>query len=121
MKRISLLCGFLTVVAGVCLVTAQESTRPANAKRAPNSPAAPANAAPTRIAATVGQKAVSEPGPIEELAARMASAFNQGDAKAFAAAFTAEGEYTDERGTSFYGRQAIEAEFAALFAAHKGT
>ena len=47
-------------------------------------------------------------------------AFNHGDATAFAAAFTADGEYIDEHGVAFHGRHAIEAEFASLFAVHQG-
>jgi uncharacterized protein (TIGR02246 family) len=46
------------------------------------------------------------------------AAFNKGDAKAVAALWTPDGSETDEQGTTFKGRQAIEAEYAKLFKAH---
>src|SRR5689334_21510139 len=45
------------------------------------------------------------------------SAFNKGDAKAVAALWTPDGSETDEQGTTFKGRQAIEGEYANLFKA----
>jgi uncharacterized protein (TIGR02246 family) len=45
------------------------------------------------------------------------AAFNKGDAKAVAALWTPDGSETDEQGTTFKGRQAIEAEYAKLFKA----
>ena len=47
-------------------------------------------------------------------------AFNAGDAKAVVADWTADGQYTDEDGNVFRGRDAIEKEYARLFAAHSG-
>jgi uncharacterized protein (TIGR02246 family) len=47
------------------------------------------------------------------------AAFNKGDAKAVAALWTPDGSETDEQGTTFKGRQAIEAEYAKLFKAHR--
>ncbi len=47
-------------------------------------------------------------------------AFNAGDAKAVVADWTADGQYTDEDGNVFRGRDAIEKEYARLFAAHPG-
>ena len=117
MKKFFLLGGFLATVAGVCLVTAEEKSRPKN-----NTPsAAPENATPPRLASTAGHRDFSDGGPVQELGARIVKAFNHRDAAAFAAAFTADGEYTDENGAAFHGRHAIEAEFTALFAAHADT
>ena len=45
-------------------------------------------------------------------------AFNKGDAKAIAALWTGDCEYTDETGRSIQGRDAIEKEYAAFFAEH---
>jgi uncharacterized protein (TIGR02246 family) len=45
-------------------------------------------------------------------------AFNAGDAKAAAASWVEDGEYTDPDGTTHRGRAAIEAELAAFFKAH---
>jgi uncharacterized protein (TIGR02246 family) len=69
---------------------------------------------------------VSNPGhaadakAIRESAAAYAKAFNAGDAKALAAHWTADGDLTDAEGRQYRGRQAIEKEFAAYFAAKPG-
>jgi uncharacterized protein (TIGR02246 family) len=55
--------------------------------------------------------------PIRATANDFVSAFNKGDAKAVAALWTATGTETDEQGTTFKGRQAIEEQYAALFKA----
>lgn len=48
--------------------------------------------------------------------AAFVAAFNSRDAKAVAALWTADGEYSDEAGRSFTGRDAIEAGYAHFFA-----
>lgn len=48
------------------------------------------------------------------------AAFNEGDAKAVAALWTEDGEYIDEAGRMFAGREAIEQEYSRFFADHKG-
>ena len=47
-------------------------------------------------------------------------AFNAGDAKAVVADWTADGQYTDEDGNVFRGRDAMEKQYARLFAVHPG-
>ncbi len=47
-------------------------------------------------------------------------AFHRGDARAIAALWTAEGDYTDQRGHRIEGREAIEKTFTELFAENKG-
>jgi uncharacterized protein (TIGR02246 family) len=47
-------------------------------------------------------------------------AFHKGDAKALAAFWTADGDYTDQTGHKRKGRAAIEKAFKAFFAEHKG-
>ncbi|WP_234824293.1 YybH family protein [Bremerella cremea] len=47
-------------------------------------------------------------------------AFNEADAKAVAALWTQQGEYVDDAGQVFSGREAIEKEYAKFFAEHKG-
>ena len=44
------------------------------------------------------------------------AAFNKGDAKAVAALWTEDGEYIDDTGRSFVGREAIEEGYAEFFA-----
>jgi uncharacterized protein (TIGR02246 family) len=46
-------------------------------------------------------------------------AFQTGDAKALAARWTKDGDYTDQRGRTFKGREAIEKLFKELFAENK--
>jgi uncharacterized protein (TIGR02246 family) len=48
------------------------------------------------------------------------TAFNRGDAKAIAALWTEGGEYVDDSGSVFVGRDAIEKVYAELFAANPG-
>jgi uncharacterized protein (TIGR02246 family) len=120
MKISIVLCGLLAMIAGVCLVTADEPAKaPGAAAAKPRTEsAAPQKSAPARVATTAGLNDHADRGPVHELGMRIVKAFNHRDAAAFAATFTVGGEYTDEKGTAFHGRHAIEAEFAALFAAH---
>ena len=48
------------------------------------------------------------------------AAFNKGDAKALAAFWTPDGDFTDQLGHKLSGREAIEKGFAELFAENKG-
>jgi len=54
---------------------------------------------------------------VDDAAAKFAESFAKQDATALAALFTPEAEYIDGAGTVFHGRDAIEAEYAATFAA----
>jgi uncharacterized protein (TIGR02246 family) len=79
--------------------------------------AAPANA-------PAAEKPAAEKPAGEEAAIRAGSlayekAFNAGDAKAVAAAWAEDGEFVDERGRQFRGREAIEKELSAIFAENK--
>ncbi len=53
-------------------------------------------------------------------AAAFVEAFHKGDAKAVAAFWTPDGDYTDETGKHFKGRAAIEKVFTGFFAENKG-
>jgi len=46
-------------------------------------------------------------------------AFQKGDAKALAAFWTPDGDYTDQKGVQLKGREAIEKAFTKLFSEHK--
>src|SRR5215212_3101725 len=48
------------------------------------------------------------------------AAFNKGDAKALAAFWTPDGDFTGQSGHKLTGREAIEKSFAELFAENKG-
>jgi uncharacterized protein (TIGR02246 family) len=70
-----------------------------------------------RIYATDPDAAGSLQTALQQSADRFCEAFGKQDAKALAELFTPEAEYVDVDGTVFHGRAAIEAEFAASFAA----
>jgi uncharacterized protein (TIGR02246 family) len=57
---------------------------------------------------------------IQKQAEAFVEAFHKGDAKAVAAFWTADGDYTDLTGRQIKGREAIEKAFADLFAPAKG-
>jgi uncharacterized protein (TIGR02246 family) len=57
---------------------------------------------------------------LRQRAEAFVAAFNTGDAKALAAFWTPDGDYIDQTGLSFKGREAIEGAYQGLFAAHQG-
>ncbi len=99
----------LTIV--LVLVMATASSFAADEKQRPGKP-------PTKT--TTEKPQISEEKAIRLTGEAFKSAFNKGDAKAIAALWTHDCEYTDETGRSIQGRDAIEKEYAALFAAHPG-
>jgi uncharacterized protein (TIGR02246 family) len=71
--------------------------------------------------AGVAQKDKQKEGDaIFERAKEFAAAFDKGDAKAIAAFWTADGDYTDHSGKHLKGRAEIAKAFAGLFAENKG-
>jgi uncharacterized protein (TIGR02246 family) len=79
--------------------------------------------------ALTASRGTAQPGkidPKEEEAALMkraeafVDAFHKGDAKAVAAFWTPDGDYTDQTGLLLKGRAAIEKAFTEFFAEHKG-
>ena len=66
------------------------------------------------------EKANPEEAALQKNAEAFVEAFHKGDAKALAAFWTAEGDYTDQRGHHIKGREAIEKLFSELFAENKG-
>jgi uncharacterized protein (TIGR02246 family) len=57
---------------------------------------------------------------IQKNAEAFVEAFHKGDAKAVAAFWTVDGDYTDQLGKRLSGREAIEKSFAEFFAENKG-
>ena len=137
MKHFLLSGGAALLVAGACFVAADDKPKAADQKpaakaatgaatKAPAKPAAkPASAAPAAQPAQAAPAAAPKRSPDEEAVAQtaqaLAKAFNQRDAKAFAALFTADGEYIDEASAVYHGRTAIEEEFAAFLKANPTT
>src|SRR5262249_42871508 len=72
----------------------------------------------------IAQKEEKEKGKdgdaIFENAKAFVDAFNKGDAKALAAFWAADGDYTDVKGHHIKGREKIEAAFKEVFAESKG-
>jgi uncharacterized protein (TIGR02246 family) len=77
----------------------------------------PSAASPTANGAEVKTSSNPIADSIRKEVAASVMVFNSRDAKAVAALWTKEGEYVDESGQSFVGREAIEAYFAQVFAA----
>ena len=73
---------------------------------------------PSATAAPAGDPA--DLGQIAAVGEAYAKAFEKGDAKAVAAFWTPAGDYVDQTGKVFKGRDAIEAVFKSFFAANKG-
>ncbi len=87
----------------------------------------PSNAAGQEKPATTnaGGTADRAPRPADRDAIRLATAnllkaFESGDAKALAACWTADGEYSDDNGTTIRGRDALEKTYAEFFTKSKG-
>ncbi len=121
MKYVTLCLGLALLAACACLVAAQEKPKAAP-KAAPAKPAAKPDAKPEARPAQPATSAVPKRSPdevaVDKTAQALAKAYNQHDAKAFAAVFTAEGEYIDEAGAIYHGRTAIETEFAHFMEAN---
>jgi uncharacterized protein (TIGR02246 family) len=100
----SIIIAIAVMVVGCFGVGLAAENKPVAAKGPPSQP----------IHQTADEKGVRE----SSLA--FVEAFNKGDAKAMGSLWTADCEYVDETGRVFQGRDAIEKEYAAFFAAHPG-
>jgi uncharacterized protein (TIGR02246 family) len=140
MKHVPLSLGSALLVACTCVVAAQEKPKAAQKAAPPKAPAS--KSAPKKIdgksdakpdvkpaakpaAAQPAAPASPKRSPEDEAVAQpvqaLVKAYGQRDAKAFAAVFTAEGEYIDEAGVVYHGRPAIEAEFDRFLKANPDT
>lgn len=77
-----------------------------------------AAAADKSSAAAIEKQQVGEKKAIRVSAEEFVAAFNKGDSKAIGNLWTADGEYVDENGRIFRGRESIEKEYASFFAQH---
>lgn len=75
---------------------------------------------PTTKAKSAEAIAEGELAAIRAGSQKFAAAFNKADAKAIAAMWTESGDYIDEAGHVFAGRDAIEQEYARFFQEHPG-
>src|SRR5205085_9007327 len=67
-----------------------------------------------------GKGISKEEAVLQKNAEAFVEAFHKGDAKALAAFWTPNGDYTDQTGRHFQGRAAIEKAFQGYFAEHPG-
>jgi uncharacterized protein (TIGR02246 family) len=67
-----------------------------------------------------GEGTSADKSAIAKNAEAFIEAFHKGDAKALAAFWTADGDYTEQSGTHMKGREAIEKSFEKFFADNKG-
>lgn len=94
----------LILISGVCPDFAQESNPNSPDKKEPTQPR---EASPDLDAIRAGSQV-------------FVAAFNKADAKAVAALWTEDGQYSDDAGRVFAGREAIEKGYAEFFAANPG-
>jgi uncharacterized protein (TIGR02246 family) len=81
----------------------------------------PEKALPVKAADTKDTKHADDEAAIRKATADFIKLVEKGDAKAVAAAWTEDGEYIDDDGTTLRGRAAIEAAYATAFAKKKNT
>lgn len=103
-----ILFGCFAAVAGW---VALAGSRPGTAGQAPT-------ASPQKGAAPAERQ--PDQGDVRKALDSFVAAFQQGDAKAVAAHWTAEGEYIADDGTAYRGRAALEKEYADLFGKNPG-
>lgn len=106
LRPLAAACGIILAVCLAAIGVAQDAP-PASPKSKPASKAPTSNS--NRDVAAI--RGASE---------SFVAAFNKGDAKGVAALWTEDGDYTDDSGTKFSGREAIEKEYAKFFAANPG-
>lgn len=121
MKRRLLSCAVALSIAGYCFVAADEKPNPAKKDAGKKETAAPAKPAPQTKAPTATPKRSPDEEAVLRSGAALVTAYNKHDAKAFAATFSADGEYVDEKGGLYHGRQALETEFVAFFESNPET
>ena len=101
LRRAATLTSALVIIANCLIVDAQE---------------AQVTDVGSKIAAASDENAAA----IRRTASAFADAFNRGDAKGVASLWTETGEYIDESGNAYVGREAIEKGYADLFKANPG-
>jgi uncharacterized protein (TIGR02246 family) len=116
---------FIFTIGGVCAGLAKDPPRSVRAAAQVKPQIVPANVTDDSQGEIVRARAESTTSSTDaasrQIAEALVTAYKKGDAKAFAALFTADGEYIDDKGAVFHGRKAIEDEFAAFFKRTPGT
>ena len=86
----------------------------------PLAPVAFALLAASHLPADEPKDKAAEEAALLKTAEAFVEAFHKGDAKAVAAFWTKDGDYTDQEGHTVKGQEAIEKSFTAFFAENKG-
>jgi uncharacterized protein (TIGR02246 family) len=105
---------YLTVALAVAVITSTWGYAPCDAQDAKPETAASKSSAQQSAAA-------ADLAAIRAGSQAFAAAFNKGDAKALAALWTKDGDYVDDVGRTFSGREAIEKGYAAHFSSNPKT
>ncbi|MFN0017258.1 MAG: YybH family protein [Pirellulaceae bacterium] len=104
-----------------CVAATAVAQSPTDTKEAkPVAAAAPAAAASSAAATPAAAAKDADLAAIRRAAVEFETAFNSGNAKAVAAHWTEDGDYTADSGQLFSGRNAIEKQYSAVLAASKG-
>lgn len=93
-------------VAGACLALGGQPRSPGQLPVAPQE---------QPITAAAAEERPSDQAAVRKAIDGLVAAFRKGDAKAMAACWTAEGEYTNDGGATFRGRPALEKAYAEFF------
>jgi len=112
-------CNLVGLVLFFVAATAAAQS-PDDTKEAKPVAAAPAAAASSDAAATGAAAKNADLAAIRQAAVEFETAFNSGNAKAVAAHWTEDGDYTADSGQLFSGRSAIEKQHTTILAASKG-
>ena len=111
-------CGLSLLGITPTILWAQKpAPKPATAEKAPA--AAPATAS-TKVTVSADASA-ADLAAIRKSSQDFVAAFDKGDAAAAAALWTEDGDYIDEAGRRFVGREAIQKVYEGFFAEHQGT
>lgn len=114
------LCCLFVLGISPTLLWAQKTTpKPATGEKAPAPAAAPASAKAPAGAAV--DASAADLVAIRQASQNFVAAFDKADGAAVAALWTEDGDYLDEAGRKFAGREAIQKGYEAFFAEHPGT
>lgn len=110
-RKVSLAVSLAMVLLASSVIAQEDGTRPGLPAASDAKQQATAVAPPESPADLAAIRATSE---------AFVEAFNKGDAKAAASLWTEDGDYIDDSGRAFAGRETIEKAYAEYFAANPG-
>lgn len=128
MRLLPLNCLGLLLLVGISPTSLEAQESPAKPVEK-EKPATAAPAQPKAVAKTPAAKPVAEKekansadlAAIRQTSQEFVAAFDKADAAAVAALWTEDGDYIDEAGQTYVGREAIQKGYEVFFAEHPGT